>query len=500
MSLNNIVFNKAQGSLGNIGTNTDFISGIIFFSDTVSLQGKYKFASVQDAMADGFSYNANDGVSSSCTVTIGTAGNTGDSLAISSVDITGNPITLASYVVPSASTTATLQAADIVLLINKSNTGFSATNASGVITIKANVNTGVYYNTKTLTIAKTGAIVATATAFSGGVASNIAIYFYHISEYFRLNPNGLLYVGIFSTATRLTNELTQLQSFANNSIVQIAVYDDTTSGVVSNLTVALNYYQTQLLALEATKQWISALLYTFNCPTTQTMISLPDLSGLLDYKVSCVVSQDGAGKGNSLYIASGKSISNIGACLGTISLAAVSQDIGQVSAFNISDGVEDQTLAFINGTFYTNYAYSDLNVIDNLRYIFLVNYTGYAGSYWNKGNTAVSTTSDYNLIPRNRTIDKAIKLLYQALLPIIDNRLYVNADGTLTSLTVKFVQSLCNSTLTQMISSGDLSNADVIVPANQNIIQTNNLTINVRLIPTGFAQLITVNVGFVTNF
>jgi hypothetical protein len=59
-----------------------------------------------------------------------------------------------------------------------------------------------------------------------GVASWIDTLYYHISEYFRIQPKGELYVGLYEEEVTYTfAAITLMQNFAQGAIKQISVFE-----------------------------------------------------------------------------------------------------------------------------------------------------------------------------------------------------------------------------------------------------------------------------------
>src|SRR6185312_2251723 len=225
--------------------------------------------------------------------------------------------------------------------------------------------------------------------------------------------------------------------------------------------------------------------------------SLTDLSGLQNKKVSVVIAQDGANEGALLYKQLGKSIPTLGAALGAVSLAAVSQSIAWVQNFNISNGQENATIAFATGDLYASLAGSLVSTLNAYRYIFLRPFVGISGSYFNDSHCAITYTSDYAYIENNRTIDKAIRVVYAGVLPYLNGPITLNADGTLANTTIAYIEDqLVNPQLDQMVRDNNLSAYSVTIDPTQNVLSTSTLTVAVKLISKGVARNIIVNIGY----
>ena len=374
--------------------------------------------------------------------------------------------------------------------------GFSSTVSTDTVTIAARKGLGIALNSGTpLVVTDTGTIATTATQFSGGVASKLAPLHYHISEYFRIQPQGNLYVGVFPVPGSYTfSEVADMQTYANGSIRQLAIYNTaarTANNVVSDTTAL----QTQAEALESLHMPIS-FLYGANIKAITDLSTLSNLATSTNEAVSVNISQDGGGAGADLYVTSGFSITNIGALLGTVSLSKVSDSIAWIEKYDVSNGVECETVAFANGTLYTSVARSLLSTLNNYRYIFLTKRVGLNGSWWNDSHTAIATTSDYAYIENNRTIDKAIRGVYSSLLPKLNSPLVLNSDGTMTDNTIAILTAAARPNLDQMVRDTEVSAYSVTIDPSQDVLATSEVVVTITIVPVGVARNIVVNIGF----
>lgn len=503
MGLNDIQFVKGQGGLGRPLPGEDHISGLVIYTGTLpsgfsSSARIKKLFSVPDAEAAGIKADYNDETRATGSILITAAGTNGDTVELKVLEPFGNLVSLGVYTKVSGDANATAVAASIAALINSgTNThGYSATAATGTVTITARKGLGIFLNSGTplSAVYSNGATLAgTITQFSGGVASKQAVWHYHISEYFRIQPQGVLYVGFFAVPGSYTfAEITTVQTFANGTIRQLAVYKDSAAFAVGDLTAINN----EVVTNNDGKHKPLSVLYGADLSGTSDLSTLTDLSTLSANKVSAVISQDGAALGAFLYLTYGKSITNLGALLGAVSLAKVSEDIAWVSKFNISNGTECDTIAFANGQLFSAIADNLISTLNLQRYIFLRKFVGVAGSFFNDSHTAIAQSSDYAYIENNRTIDKAIRGVYSSVLPDLNGPLQLNRDGTLADITVAHLTSLAGVNLDQMVRDSELSAFAVTIDTTQNVQSSGKLIIAAGLVEVAVGRVIQVNIGF----
>lgn len=503
MALNDVTFVKGQGGLGRPLPGEDYISGILFYR--ASLPSGFDSAnrikqvfSIQDAEALGILLNYADETPPTATYQVTTPGTTGDVISFYVQDIYNN-VLIGSYTKASGDTTATLVATGIKNAINTGTLthGYSATSATDTVTITAKAGLGVFLNSGsplTAVISSGGTIAGTLTQFSAGVASLIAPMWYHISEYFRIQPKGNLYVGIFDIPGSYTFvEVETMQNFANGIIRQIAVYAD----AVSFSTTNINSLQAVATTLDGLHMPLS-ILYAANLVGT-ALTALTDLNLLSDNKVSAVIGQDGIAQGYALFKAYGKSITCLGAVLGAVSFASVSDDIAWVAKFNLGLGIELNVAAFAEGTLFRAASSGLISQLNSYRYIFLIKRVGKDGTWANDSHTAILSNSDYAYIENNRTIDKAIRNLDIAYTDLIASPIIFNQDGTLSDTSVATFESTGDQALDQMVRDSELSGKTITVDPTQNSASTSIIAVTVELLGIGVARNINVKIGYVLS-
>ncbi len=503
--MNNIIFNLGQGGLGRPLPGEDYISGLIFYTNGRLPSGFSSSAriknvlSVADAEALGITADYSDETKATGTFLVTTAGTNGDTVELKVLEPFGVTVSLGVYTNTASATTAALVATAIGAVINAgTNThGYTASVNSATVTITARAGLGIFLNSGTplSAVYSSGATLAgTITQFSGGVASKFAVWHYHISEYFRLQPQGNLYVGIFAVPGSYTfTEITTVQSYANGKIRQIGIFKDSAAFASGDITAIHNVCAANVAAH---KELVA--LYGADLSGTSDISTLADLSQLTANLCSAVIGQDGANLGAFLFYTTGKSVTVLGAALGAVAKANVANSIAWVDKFNISNGSEDDVLAFANGVLFTHSSVTDslLTALQNKRYIFLRKFVGKAGSYFNEECASIALTSDYAYISSNRTIQKATRGIYANVIGALNSPIQLNSDGTLSDEAVAYFSGLAQSPLDGMVRNSELSGYAVNVNTAQNVLQTGILTINVTLVPIGTARNIVVNIGF----
>lgn len=505
MALPKISFNRGTSGLGRPLAGKDHYSGMVFYLDNADLPAGFstsvrekKIFSIADAEALGIIDNSADATAATGSVEITAIGSNGDTIEVKVTDYSGT-VSLGTYTKVSGDTTITLVGDGLEAAINAGTTthGYTASNSAGTVTITAPKSKGVALNSGTpITTVISGGITATITQFSGGAGSEVDQLHYHINQFFRIQPKGVLYVGIYPKpgGTYDYAEVTTLLNFAQGEIRQVGVY----APLVTFATAQITALDAVMMANEALYRPASAIL-TMDLVGT-ALGSLTDLTVLSDYRVTVDIAQDGAEKGYTLYNALGKSIGSMGAMLGMMAFVKVNESIGFVGKCNVSNGIEFDTAAFSNGTAYTSVATSLLDTLRDYKYVFFRKFgDAKTGTWFADSGTAIVDTNDFAYIENVRTMDKAIRGIYSNTLDKLNSPILLNSDGTLTEDEIAEYTRLASIQLDQMERDGEISAYVVNIDSEQNVLSTSEVVISVAIVPTGTARFITYNVSFTAS-
>ena len=353
---------------------------------------------------------------------------------------------------------------------------------------------GEYLNSAGVTTVITGTMtVGSATTWSSGAGSIFAVWHYHVSEFFRKNPQGVLFIGVYAYNAVFT-EIKTVQDFAEGQMRQLMTF--TTSALTTGQVTAI---QTVCDTLYSENQPL-VVIHNPNTVSITTIAALPNLNGLDSEMVSVSIGQDLTGVGNFLYQTNGVSVGSGGTLLGCISSALVSENIAWTGEFRLDSGDEFDKLAFSNGVTYLSASSSALNTLTTYKYVYIKKFgADYPGSYFNVDLTCTASTSDFARIRNNRTMQKAVRNVRTSLLPFLNSPININTDGTLTEDVIQRFKALCEKTLDQMRTANEISQRQVLIDPTQDILSTNTLTIGIKIIPIGSAEQIEVNIGFATS-
>jgi hypothetical protein len=321
------------------------------------------------------------------------------------------------------------------------------------------------------------------------------VWHYHIREFFRIQPNSLLWVGIFAAPTLAADytfeEVKTIQNEANGKIRQVGVYVQ-----IPLATAQINALDGIYDDLFEDEYSPLSIIYAADIQSVTDLATLPDLRALTAENVSVVIGQDGGAKGKILFDDVDKSITCLGALLGTISQAAVHENIGWIEQFNVGE-TELDIPAFANGNLFKAKTKAEIEAIHNKGYIFLKKERGIGGTYFNDSPTCTALSNDFNRIERNRTIDKVVRGVRAALLPQQNSPVLIDPEnGKLATEAIAYFTSLANRPIQQMERDGELSGYSVFIDPDQNFLAQGKLMVSIKNVPLGIVFNFDVSIGF----
>lgn len=345
---------------------------------------------------------------------------------------------------------------------------------------------------------------------------------FHISEFFRMKPDGSLYV-MFADCSKNWNAIKTIQSVAQGNIKQLGIWtsqnlwsmpSDSEGEYTLNLVADINAIAEEL----AKEHQPLSILLTANSTnadstgTTKTinLTKVPTCIG--DYaRVTVLLGQGKSDLLRQMQISNPKhsSIGCLGVALGCVAEAKVCESIAWVNQFNLNNkhmsdielGFGDITLNdtgddFVSMLQFESLAPAQVDELDEKGYVFPIKYAGRAnGTYFSKDRTCSS--GDYRTIARNRTIDKSRRAIRNALLPYLNSPVLVNPKtGYLAEIEIKKYQNVVKSILSTMEGNSEISGYSVLVATNQNVLLTDTLKITYAIVPVGVNSNIIVEEGF----
>jgi len=140
------------------------------------------------------------------------------------------------------------------------------------------------------------------------------------------------------------------------------------------------------------------------------------------------------------------------------------------------------------------------NAIDAKNYIFMRSFANLSGFYFTGDKTLTLPTDDFNSLARGLVMDEAVITAYTTLVQELSDEIPVTEAGTIHPAIIKAWQNGIESQIkSNMVEAGKLSGVKAFIDENQNVSQTNNVNVALQLLPVGYSDFITVNIGFTTT-
>lgn len=312
-------------------------------------------------------------------------------------------------------------------------------------------------------------------------ANNKTLAYYHISENFRLAPESKLYI----LPVEANNTI---QSSIEATLKTLRIYREIKgvgfAGFTNTLTTLPNEVEVLQanLVKQASKEGID-LDYVFvegRGPATALAVNdYADLRTKNAPNVSVIIAQD---RDVAAMDAAYAGHAAVGAALGMINVRRVHENLGSVDieakpadslnydTYPLTDGGLGRFLhaGTSAGSAMEELTNEQLAALNAKGYIFAGQYEAEAGYYFSNSPTCVSTSSDYAYIERNRTWNKAKRLIAKTLMPKIKSNVPKDPQtGFVRTTTISNWETLLEKALDSMVGNGEISGYGLFLDAQQ---------------------------------
>ncbi len=333
--------------------------------------------------------------------------------------------------------------------------------------------------------------------------TNVILVYEHIKEFFRINPNGVLWFMAVAKTILFKDIVDPTNASGAKKLLIASGGDINQLAVAYNPTVPVTTDAALLLAI-AKAQLLVAAEFDLHRPVHILLegagfdsADITDLHTLSAPGVSVMIGQNKTiAASNSIFERYGA----VGTLLGAVSLAAVHEDVAWVRKFPLlGDNLLDFSIMNVDSLTLSESLKNDINTAG---YIFFNRPARKTNIYFNDSHTCAEVTSDFLFIENNRTINKATRLIYDALLPDLNSPVYVDSvTGKLSPVVVKAMEAIGNRAINEgMQKAGELSGFTFEIDESQNILSTSELACELSITPTGTARKISVKIGFTNPF
>lgn len=318
-------------------------------------------------------------------------------------------------------------------------------------------------------------------------------FYFQISEFFRLAPEGTLYLFNDRTTTAVKLFLQQ------NALIKGFAVVDSFNGVTQGTFIA-DYQVNVIDALAAENRLIDFCVLGHSGFLLASAIDLTELAAPQVSVLVVMATQSGRPA--------------VGAFLGMIAARKVNENVGSVAIQNPpieKRGAVDYSLTDVNrglwlGAFLTSgesigsLTKAQLTQLENFGYIFAATYEGYPGFFFNNSKTCISAASDYCFIENNRVWNKAARTLRASLLPEVKGVVKKNpTTGFIKSTTVSRWTGIANKALEQMVADDEISGFAIFINPEQTVNSTQPVKIKAEVVADGIAHSFEVALGLTNS-
>lgn len=345
-----------------------------------------------------------------------------------------------------------------------------------------------------------------------------ALTWYHISEFFRLNPDGKLWV-------HNGNAVAPASIFAANGPADLIMSASANSvrymGVVfgfdpdATVTVAggfANYVATVQAAAQAwAEQRANAHVFvdTIVIEGAHASTTLVDLKALESPQVHITVACDHGYLEE--YPAAFLKTAAVGTVLGSIGVRLLSESIGSLvlerypserrgsANYSLVDTRRGRWLkpGLSTGQLFDNLSQAVRTELTDKAYGYAGKYEGFAGVYFNGDATCTLTTDDFNTIHANRVWNECARRVRRALIPRINSRVRVDSTtGTIAAESIADWDAASKRELEALLAESEISDFRFRLDPEQDVTAQGKVVCSISVVPQGIAKFIEAELGF----
>lgn len=363
--------------------------------------------------------------------------------------------------------------------------------------------------------------LSAATDLSNAVDTT-ALCWYHISEFFRLNPDGKLWVHNGNTLTMATvfsvagGAADTVLLDSNKSLRYIGVvsgFDPT-----ATLTIADGFANFVGAGRTAAQTWVEAraaeFIYIDVVVLEGVAMAAPTAANQRDNDASAcavVAASDHTYFEDEGFDTAFQKTAAVGTVLGSIGVRMLSESIGSVTLERYPDGKKGSANYTLTSTRQNRWMTPGLSsgvvagsltanqtqtLIDNA-VIFVDSYEGYPGIYLTGDQTCTLVTDDFDSINANRVWNESARRARRALIPRMNSRVIVDpATGRISPVTIADWDGAVRREMDVLVSEGEIAGYRFVLDPNQDVLATNKVACKLTVVKQGIAEEIEGDIGF----
>jgi hypothetical protein len=343
--------------------------------------------------------------------------------------------------------------------------------------------------------------------------------YYQLSEVFRLSPETIIHLIAVNQDTKVSDLknsqdfITALRSIENVNLIAIAGMEEEVAINYDTPVSALQQAVTasQILVDNLAKDHIyidAVLLEGKSSYLTSAINAMEDLREMESPNVSVIIGQD---KGIASLHPANSGHAAVGSALGMLMVRAVHENLGSVDIERkpaARRGETDYSLTDVrlqrfinvslsNGKNFNELSVADQKYLDNLGYIYVGAFAGYAGFYFSNSHTCEPQESDYSFIERNCIWNKAARIVRNTLISRIRSKVEANpTTGYIRNTTIDDWSARVRNALEAMLVAGNCADFGIYIDPNQAAVSTKPFKIILNIVADGIVHEFEIDLGF----
>lgn len=343
---------------------------------------------------------------------------------------------------------------------------------------------------------------------------------WHASEFFRINPTGVLHILLLEATgpslaglfiPDVTGKLYNYIHSQNGKIKQVAVAYNLASSVTTHIdslsTTVISVAQSFANALAQDKKWIDVIFlegsnYEYTNPASAPYLRdpqrlAPNIAVVLgnDFAHAQGIYQGMASVGTVLGMSTNKQLHESFAWTidkNNLTDVAYAAGDGRWLSAKIRTGVDVSVMDS-----------SDFETLHERGYIFPRAFSNRAGFYWNQSHNIVPTSYDASNIELNQVINKTQRRVYDAMFPFLNRTFSVKANGRIEDSEAAEVELAIKKALGEMAENYSSLKMVLVDPeknaagvAFPSFLTDKTLRAVVGIVPKGKAETIFITIGY----
>lgn len=334
-------------------------------------------------------------------------------------------------------------------------------------------------------------------------AANKVLIRKHIDDFYRLNPNGKLWMMVVAQTTTLAqmctlanNYVKKLINDSGKKVKNVGVVRNPAAGYVATLTDGMDgdVLAAVPLAQLLVEDFILQNVYIDHIfiegrEMNGAYAALKDLRTMDSENVYIIAFQDSEVAAlDALYA----KYAAVGAALGMEGIRRVEEDLGSINVLNnpnkgvenypLNNGVEFEKPALSSGALISTLSAAEIQILQDKGYIFADSWPEYPGYYLNKSSACTALDSDFAYGTRMRVWNKAARILVKKFIPRY-NKTVATLNGKITPIEITdIVEDVKNDRdgLGTMVKDGNCTSVDAYMNPD-NVLDANNAEAEVEM-------------------